>query len=153
MKEKIRTILRAEKGLLRNLPVTAAICCWVAAILFVKYFSLLMDVHTQNFFRYLGASLFLALILKMVYPGCFRRYRRNYRTYLILGAMMTSFQLCWVHSLYLVDPDNVLVGIDAFTGQKVANIPIDSPVSSIPMVAHDMIYLSTKEGHLLAYGH
>ncbi|MBN2289954.1 MAG: DMT family transporter [Candidatus Glassbacteria bacterium] len=100
----MRKLVRAETGALRKFPVIVAICCWVAAVLFVKYFSLVMDVHTQNFFRYLGASLFLALVLKVAYPGCFRRYRRKAHIYLMLGAMMTSFQLCWVHALYLVDP-------------------------------------------------
>ena len=104
MREQLRTIIRAETGALRNLPVIAAICCWVAAVLFVKYFSMLMDVHTQNFFRYLGASLFLSSVVSLVYPGCFRRFRQRFRVYLILGAMMTSFQLCWVHALYRVDP-------------------------------------------------
>ena len=96
LREQLRTIIRAETGALRNLPVIAAICCWVAAVLFVKYFSMLI--------RYLGASLFLSLVVSLVYPGCFRRFRQRLRVYLILGAMMTSFQLCWVHALYRVDP-------------------------------------------------
>jgi len=104
LREQLRTIIRAETGALRNLPVIAAICCWVAAVIFVKYFSMLMDVHTQNFFRYLGASLFLSSVVSLVYPGCFRRFRQRFRVYLMLGAMMTSFQLCWVHALYRVDP-------------------------------------------------
>ncbi len=104
MLDQLKTIIRAETGALRNLPVITAICCWVAAVMFVKYFSTLMDVHTQNFFRYFGASLFLILVVNLVYPGCFRRYRQRLRVYLMLGAMMTSFQLCWVHALYRVDP-------------------------------------------------
>jgi len=104
LRERLRTIIRAETGALRNLPVTAAICCWVAAVMFIKYFSMLMDVHTQNFFRYLGASVFLSLVVRVAYPGCFGRFRRRWRAFLMLGAMMTSFQLCWVHALYRVDP-------------------------------------------------
>jgi drug/metabolite transporter (DMT)-like permease len=104
MREILRKIIRAETGVLRNLPITVAVCCWVAAVIFVKYFSTLMDVHTQNFFRYLGAGIFLSLVLRLVYPESFSRYRQKWLIYLMLGGMMTAFQLCWVHALYRVDP-------------------------------------------------
>ena len=97
-------MVRAETGAARNLPVAGAILCWTAAVMFVKYFSSLMDVHTQNFFRYLGASVFLSILVSTVYPGCFRKFLARWPVFLLLGGMVVAFQICWVNSLYHVDP-------------------------------------------------
>jgi len=104
LKECMLRMVRAETGAARNLPIAMAILCWLAAIMFVKYFSSLMDVHTQNFFRYLGASVFLSILVSMVYPGCFRKFLARWPVFLLLGGMVVAFQICWVNSLYHVDP-------------------------------------------------
>ena len=104
MNQQLKKIIRAETGAARNLPIANAIFCWVAAVMFVKYFSAMMDVHTQNFFRYFGASLFLSLLVILVYPGCFRRFLARWPIFFLLGAMVVAFQICWVNSLYRVDP-------------------------------------------------
>ncbi|MEA1996763.1 MAG: DMT family transporter, partial [Gemmatimonadota bacterium] len=74
------------------------------AVTFVKYFSTMMDVHTQNFFRYCGASVFLSILVSVAYPGCFKRYLARWRVYFFLGSMVVAFQVCWVNALYRVDP-------------------------------------------------
>jgi len=104
VKESLLRTIRAEAGAARNLPIAGAILCWVAAVMFVKYFSSLMDVHTQNFFRYLGASVFLSILVSVVYPGCFRKFLARWPVFLLLGGMVVAFQICWVNSLYHVDP-------------------------------------------------
>jgi drug/metabolite transporter (DMT)-like permease len=104
LKESLLRMVRAETGAARNLPVAGAILCWAAAVMFVKYFSSLMDVHTQNFFRYLGASVFLSILVSTVYPGCFRKFLARWPVFLLLGGMVVAFQICWVNSLYHVDP-------------------------------------------------
>ena len=104
MKERILRMIRAETGAARNLPISMAILCWVAAVMFVKYFSSLMDLHTQNFFRYLGASVFLSILVRVVYPGCFRKFLARWPVFLLLGGMVVAFQICWVNALYHVDP-------------------------------------------------
>lgn len=97
-------MIRAETGTARHLPIAMAILFWSAAVMFVKYFSSLMDVHTQNFFRYLAASVFLSILVSMVYPGCFRKFLARWPVFFLLGGMVVSFQICWVNSLYHVDP-------------------------------------------------
>ena len=88
----------------RFMPIAAAILCWVAAVLFVKYFSYRMDIHTQNFFRYLGASIFLAAVSAVAYPGCFRIFIARAPVFFLLGAMVVGFQICWVRSIYSLGP-------------------------------------------------
>lgn len=89
--------------ILKILPILAAILCWAAASLFVRYFSFRMDLHTQNFFRYLGASLLLGPVVAYVYPGCFRRFLTRWRIFLPLGAMLVAFQIFWCASIYRIE--------------------------------------------------
>ena len=104
MRQRVVNIFQARSGLSRFFPIAAAIVCWVAAVLFVKYFSYRMDVHTQNFFRYLGASVFLGLLSAILYPGCFRLFLRRAPLFFMLGAMVVGFQICWVNSIYSLGP-------------------------------------------------
>lgn len=85
------------------LPIIAAVLCWAAASLFVRYFSFHMDLHTQNFFRYLSASLVMAPVVAWIYPGCFSRYLRRWHTFLPLGALLVLFQVLWTASVYRLD--------------------------------------------------
>ena len=104
MSTRLTDILQAHSGMSRFLPIAAAILCWVAAVLFVKFFSFRMDIHTQNFFRYLGASVFLAVVSTTTYPGCFRIFLAKAPVFLLLGALVVGFQICWVSSLYSLGP-------------------------------------------------
>jgi drug/metabolite transporter (DMT)-like permease len=88
---------------LKVLPILAAILCWAAASLFVRFFSFRMDLHTQNFFRYLGASLLLGPVVTFVYPGCFRRFLTRWHIFLPLGAMLVAFQILWCASIYRIE--------------------------------------------------
>jgi len=63
-----------------------------------------MDIHTQNFFRLSGASLFLALLSALFYPGCFRLFVQRAPLFLLLGAMVAAFQITWVNSIYALGP-------------------------------------------------
>ena len=104
VREKFAEIIRAEKGTLSYIPILAAVLCWVAALLFVEYFTSSMDVHTMNFFRYLGGSILLTSIVLIAYPGCFRKYIRRLPVFLILGALVTTFQICWASAFYYAEP-------------------------------------------------
>ena len=136
MREHFGKALRAESGIARFFPITGAVLCWVAAVLFVKYFSALMDVHTQNFFRYLGASLFLSILLRMYYPGCFKRYRERLPLFLLLGGMVAGFQICWVNALYRLGPaffsllgklSTILITLTAFLFYREERVIIRAP--------------------------
>jgi drug/metabolite transporter (DMT)-like permease len=63
-----------------------------------------MDVHTQNFFRYFGASVFLGILSAVLYPGCFRLFARRWRLFMLLGTMVVGVQICWVKSIYFLGP-------------------------------------------------
>ncbi len=104
MNSRMKEILQARQGISRFLPIAAAILCWVAAVLFVKFFSFRMDIHTQNFFRYFGASIFLAAVSSIAYPGCFRIFLSRAPVFFLLGAMVVAFQICWVSSIYRLGP-------------------------------------------------
>jgi drug/metabolite transporter (DMT)-like permease len=104
LRRRLIEILQARTGLSRFLPIGTSVLCLTAAVLFVKYFSFRMDVHTQNFFRYCGASVFLSVIVNLVYPGCFRRLFARLPVFLLLGAMVVGFQICWVNSVYRLGP-------------------------------------------------
>ena len=136
MREHLRKAIRAETGIARGIPITGAVLCWVAAVLFVKYFSSLMDVHTQNFFRYLGASLFLSILLKKFYPGSFRRYRERLPLFLLLGGMVAGFQICWVNALYRLGPaffsllgklSTILITLTAFLFYREERVIVRTP--------------------------
>jgi len=132
----LKKIIRAEEGAARYLPLASAFICWAAALIFVKYFSTLMDVETQNFFRYFGASVFLTILVSLLYPGCFRKYLKNWRVYFILGGMVAGFQICWVNSLYRVEPafvsllsklSTLLITLMAFVFYKDERVVIRNP--------------------------
>ena len=104
VREKISQIIRAERGALSYIPILTAVLCWMAAVLFVEFFTSSMDVHTMNFFRYFGGSLLLTSIVLIAYPGCFRKYIRRLPVFLTLGAMVVTFQVCWVSAFYYAGP-------------------------------------------------
>ncbi len=136
MNLRLTEILHARQGLWRFLPIAAAILCWVAAVLFVKFFSYRMDIHTQNFFRYLGASVFLTAVSAVSYPGCIRIFIARAPVFFLLGAMVVAFQICWVSSIYQLGPafvsllgklSTILITITAFLLYHEERIVVRTP--------------------------
>ena len=136
MNNRMTEFFQARKGISRFLPIAAAILCWVAAVLFVKFFSYRMDIHTQNFFRYFGASIFLSAVSAIAYPGCFRVFKSRAPVFFLLGAMVVAFQICWVSSIYRLGPafvsllsklSTILITIAAFLLYHEERIVVRTP--------------------------
>lgn len=93
----------------RYIPISVAILIWAWTAIFIK---MLQDVgfdpFTQNFYRYLAASIALLALTRSVNPAGFRTACRKPWIFLVPGLAMTGFQTLWVLGIYRLTP--------AFTG-------------------------------------
>ena len=90
-----------NRGLVAAL-ITVAIWSWPA--IFIKFLSRDFDVITQNFFRYLAASLFLWLYCAVFSRPKLFPIRGNLRNILLPSFLVFLFQIVWVQAVYLTTP-------------------------------------------------
>jgi len=88
----------------------AAVLCWCTVPLFIKYFTLFFDKHTQNALRYSVAAVFwLPALAVMLRSG--RIGRGIWIAAIFPSAVNTIAQVTWAWSLYYLDPAIVAFSI------------------------------------------
>lgn len=72
---------------------------WGFPTIFIKYLTSYFDLYTQNFYRYIGASLFLLLFL-----GGRKKTEKTFPLFKVipLGLFLVGIQTLWVGGIYLV---------------------------------------------------
>lgn len=77
------------------------IMCWTVAPVGIKWLSRYFDMHTQNFYRYLGASIFILIMAKITDPLPRREIPRNIKNVLVPAVFMAASQILWVSGIYI----------------------------------------------------
>ena len=90
--------------------IVSALLCWASGPTFIRYFRPYFDGWSQNFFRYLFASLiWLPYLLITIRRG--RLDRRTWRRALLVVVPNILMQSFWVAAIYRIEPGfNNLLG-------------------------------------------
>lgn len=79
-------------------------CIWAFGPIFVRYFSAFLDVHTQNAFRYLSASVSLFVIVSIFFRKELKQCLKIWPKLLVTSFFIVIMQTFWVLSLYRILP-------------------------------------------------
>ncbi len=88
----------------RYLPITVAAFIWVWPAIFIKILSSYFDNFTQNFYRFLSASVVLIIINLIYHKKEFLSSLRNIKIFILPALLIFAFQIIWVAGIYLVTP-------------------------------------------------
>ena len=84
--------------------VVITACIWAFGPIFVRYFSAFLDVHTQNAFRYLSASVSLLIISLIFFRKELKQCLKIWPKLLITSFFIVIMQTFWTLSLYRILP-------------------------------------------------
>lgn len=85
-------------------PIIIAIFIWVWPAIIIKSLSPHFDNLTQNFYRFLAASVALIIINLVYYKEEFLRELRNIKKFIFPTLLIFVFQITWVWGLYILTP-------------------------------------------------
>jgi drug/metabolite transporter (DMT)-like permease len=88
----------------RYLPITIAAFIWVWPAIFIKILSSYFDNFTQNFYRFLAASVVLIIINLVYHKKEFLNSLRNVKRFIFPAILMFTFQIIWVAGIFLLTP-------------------------------------------------
>jgi len=77
------------------------VIAWAIAPILIKWLSRYFDVHTQNFYRYLGASIFLFIVARSIYPVPWSKAVKKLKIFLLPAICIVATQILWVSGIYL----------------------------------------------------
>ncbi|MCK4423382.1 MAG: DMT family transporter [Candidatus Omnitrophica bacterium] len=92
-------------------PVTVACFLWIWPPIVIKTLSSYFDNFTQNFYRFLAASIVLTIFNLVYHKEEFLKEIKNIKKYILPAIIIFSFQLIWVVGLSTLTPTiGILIG-------------------------------------------
>jgi drug/metabolite transporter (DMT)-like permease len=88
----------------KYIPITVAAFIWVWPVIFIKILSSYFDNYTQNFYRFLAASIFLIAINLIYHKREFLSSLKNIKKFILPTILMFTFQIIWVAGIFLLTP-------------------------------------------------
>jgi len=85
-------------------PVMAAVFIWVWPPIIIKVLNSYFDNPTQNFYRYLAASITLVIVNLVWSKEMFLRELKNIKKFILPAVLIFLFQITWVKTLSLLSP-------------------------------------------------
>ena len=88
----------------RYIPVIVANFIWIWPTIFIKILSFHFDIFTQNFYRYLSASIVLTIVSLAFYRKDFLSSFKNIRRFILPAILISMFQIISVAGIYRLTP-------------------------------------------------
>lgn len=76
------------------------VLCWSIVPIMIKWLGSYFDIHTQNFYRYLAAGIFLFILARSIYPVSWSGAVKRLKTFLLPAVFMVTTQVLWVAGIY-----------------------------------------------------
>lgn len=85
-------------------PIMVATLIWIWPAIIIRILGSHFDNLTQNFYRFLAASVVLIIINLLCYKEEFLKGLRNIKNFIFPTVLIFVFQIIWVRGLYILTP-------------------------------------------------